>query len=183
MRPTVQPDLAVLSLPDDVRLELHELLGRRIAGFPDPQLPHSPESIGRWVGFALVLRKRQQTGVPGVGSESCRVRNGQAGVVADIRTWNPLQPILEFRARRKAGSERGCRARCWRGRCATGGSSCRGRRRCWRCRRTGRGRRCRARAGRATSVTANRNPNPAHVVRLNVLTMTPKATARLPTLR
>jgi hypothetical protein len=68
---------------------------RRLVDFVrDAEIADAAEAVDRRVRFALVLRQRQQRGVPAVGAQARRVVDRQAGIVAHVRAGDALDLVL-----------------------------------------------------------------------------------------
>ena len=60
----------------------------------DAKVADAAEAVGRRMRLALMLREREQRGVPAVGPHPHRVVDGKAGVVADVGTGNPFDLVF-----------------------------------------------------------------------------------------
>src|SRR5215470_11126056 len=70
-----------------------ELLRISIAFFPNPDSGETRDVIGR-VYAALVLRQRNERRVPCLRAQPRLIRERYAGVVAELRTEEPIRPVF-----------------------------------------------------------------------------------------
>ena len=101
----------MLLLPLDVRVDLDDLLRGRILIAPHAQIADAAEAVGRRMGLALMFGQRQQRGIPRQRAHARRLGNRQSGVVADVRSGNPLGLVFvkERRPHAREIDLRGCR--------------------------------------------------------------------------
>ena len=71
-----------------------DLLRRRIDFLPDPHIERPARSVVGRMRLALMLRQRENIGVPRGGAQASRVGNGKPQIVADFGTRNAFRLIL-----------------------------------------------------------------------------------------
>jgi hypothetical protein len=100
MRSSVQPDSAV-GVAEETGDRISDQRERSwIDDLVHPEIrTRSAHRIGGRVRLRLSLALRQDRGVPRSGLQPCGIIERNAGVVAQVRTWNPMRLILVTRPR------------------------------------------------------------------------------------
>ncbi len=94
MRPAVHIDGALRRLPGNVGVPRHDLLRRRVHFFRDAQIRRPADAVIGRVRLALMLREREQVGIPDVAAHASRVVDRQPQIVADLGAGNALRLVL-----------------------------------------------------------------------------------------
>ena len=94
MRPAVHPDGPFGSFPRNVRVIRNQLLRLPVHFLPYSKVGGpAPCVVGR-VWLALMFRQRQQRCIPGIRAQPRRIVDGQAQIIADLRTGDALRLIF-----------------------------------------------------------------------------------------
>src|SRR6266850_4711656 len=72
----------------------NELLRVLIHFLPDAQIRRPPRRVVCRMRLALMFGQREQRRIPAVGSQTSRIIDGKAEIVADFRTRNALRLVL-----------------------------------------------------------------------------------------
>src|SRR5215475_9676153 len=94
MRPAIHPNGPVLLVGADVVADSDDVLGLRIAFFPDPELKRATIDVCSRVYLALMLFESQPVGIPAQGPLPRCVVDGNPKVVNQFGAGNPLRLIL-----------------------------------------------------------------------------------------